>query len=117
MEQQKIKRLIRSLIKTIRRLALNNQIVSRKYEKQWPIIRKKIEDKGLSTFTRREKQILSEGIELKYFDGKRMAYGYILCQLLGEKEANRRLLKGLEGDKNYDKYGNKIKWKKKKQAK
>ncbi len=107
--EPKIEKLTKDLIRVYRRLALNEIIKKQKFDKEFFIIIQKIQSKGTTPFTRKDKQVISEYYtELMFFMGKRMAYGYVLCKLLGEKEANRRILKGMEGEKNFDKYGNKI---------
>jgi len=75
---------------------------------------KKIERMGGSFFDkvllkRTDKEELSEYLEVNYYRGKIMAYLYVLERLVGVKKAYQLLYKGIQGEKNIDKYGNKIK--------
>lgn len=102
------KKLVKDLLRVIKRLSINHTMAGYNLHDFWEMI-KKVEKKGLSQLTRREKVALSEYFELRYYQGKVMAYLWVLYQLVGEKKAVELLLKGIKGEKNYDKYGKRIK--------
>ena len=102
-------KLIKQLVKVIRRLSCDQTRLLFAYDRFSSII-KKLEGKKGSTFSKKEKQIISEYLsEYKYYQGKVMAYSWVLVQMVGVKKANRMVFKGFEGEKNIDKYGKKIK--------
>ncbi len=80
---------------------------------QFRDVTKKIETAHASLFSVKQKQALSDwGMEYKYYQGKVMAYWVCLAMLVGDKAAEDLIFRGVRGDKNYDKYGRKIKKKK-----
>ena len=102
-------KLIKQLVKVIRRLSCDQTRLLFAYDRFSSII-KKLEGKKGSTFSKKEKQIISEYLsEYKYYQGKVMAYSWVLVQMVGLKKANLMVFKGFEGEKNIDKYGNRIK--------
>ena len=109
MESKKVKKLRKELRRVIIRLSINDTL-SRKKQQNYRSLIKKIEKKGGSIFSQKDKEFLSVFLEdIYYYGGKRMAYTWVLYQLVGKKEADELLLKGFKGEKNRDKYGNKIK--------
>jgi hypothetical protein len=106
-------KLVKELVKVIKRLSLNQQSMCFRYNNFDATI-KKIELPKPSffdaiLFKKTDKQELSEYIEVKYYQGKIMAYMFVLGQLVGEVKANKLLYQGILGEKNIDKYGRKIK--------
>lgn len=106
-------KLTKELIRVIKRLSLNESDKRFRYNNFKETI-KKIELKKPSLFDaillkKTDKEELSEFIEVKYYQGKIMAYMWVLEQLVGNKKMTKLLFKNTEGDKNYDKYGKRIK--------
>ena len=111
------KKLVKKLVKVIKRLSLNEQSMNSRYNNFFSTI-KKIESKRKSffdaiLFKKSDKEELSDYLETTYYRGKIrgkiMAYIFVLVQMVGEKRAQDLLYKGILGEKNIDKYGNKIK--------
>lgn len=101
------KKLINDMVKVIKRLSINETSMRFTYN-NFLSMTKKIESKGTTAFTLKDKQIVSEYFELMFYRGKVMAYFYVLEQLVGEVKARALLLKGILGDKRFDKYGQPI---------
>lgn len=105
MEQKK---LIKNLVKVIRRLSVDQSLFKIRHQDDVRKVVKKIESKKTEKFSLKDKRFMSEYYsDMMWYGGKIAAYGWVLCQLVGDdKKANEILLQGFEGDKKYDKYGN-----------
>lgn len=105
-------KLVKNLVKVIKRLSLNESNMRFRYDNFASTVSKvespKVSFWDLVMFRKSDKQELSDYIETKYYQGKIMAYMYVLAQLVGQKKAERLLFKGIQGEKNIDKYGKKI---------
>lgn len=105
--------IVKDLVRVIKRLSLNHSMVMYRYDNFQTLI-KKIESKKVQKifgmyFKQMDKEDLSEYIEMMYYLGKNMAYQYCLVSLVGLDRANELLLKGIKGEKDFDKYGKRIK--------
>ena len=104
-----ITRFIKDTVKAVVRLSLNEQRLSVQHENFKEIIGK-IESKRPSIFTVKQKEALSDYYtEVMFCKGKIHAYWFLLVSILGRERAEDLIFKGVRGERNIDKYGNKIK--------
>lgn len=102
------KKIIKELVKTIKRLSLNSTITKSRVT-LFHDLQVKIQKRKVDKLTIKEKIALSEINEYMYYEGKMMAYLWVLQQLVGLEKTNELLLEDVLGDKKVNKYGARIK--------